>query len=184
MFPNHHAFSGAKLQCHPRTQLTRQSYSIFFLPNGEIVTVPPNPILSTVAIKQSGTITLIAKASDDHGARDVRLWISTKQCSRDPMTEIESCSAPVESDAPTVSNRDASGPGQKGCTERLVSPNLEVSGTPTGSMSHTLHARGVISAARRFGPHRLNSRCNEIMAHLRKSTKLPDHRQVFLTKQK
>lgn len=115
----------------------------FYLPNGDIVIVPPDPIRSTVAITQSGTVTLFARASDDQGVRDVQLWVWTTTCSKDPSTETESCSGPDLQEAPTASNRDASGPGQTGCTQRVAPQNLNVSNNSKGSVSYQVQARGV-----------------------------------------
>lgn len=114
----------------------------FYLPNGDIVTVPPNPILSTVAITQSGTVQIFARASDDQGVRDVQLWVWTTTCSKDPSTEIAECK-PENPQTPMASNRDASGPGQNGCTERVAPQSLNVSNNSRGSVSYQVEARGV-----------------------------------------
>lgn len=113
----------------------------FYLPNGDSVIVPPDPIRSTVAITQSGTVTLFARASDDQGVRDVQLWVWTTTCSIDSTGTAE-CK-PENPQTPMASNRDASGPGQTGCTERVAPQSLNVSNNSKGSVSHVVQARGV-----------------------------------------
>lgn len=115
----------------------------FHLPNGQIVSASPNSVPSAVTVPGGGTVTLIAKASDDQGVKDVQLWIGTKTCSIDPNTGTASCSGPGSQGAPTASNRDTRTAGQNGCTERLVSHNLVVNNTPRGSVSYEVGARGV-----------------------------------------
>jgi hypothetical protein len=116
----------------------------FHLPDGQIVSVSSNAAPPSAPIRSpNGRVTILAKASDDQGVRDTQLWVGTRTCSLDPNTGTESCSGPTLQGSPTVSNRDPSGPGQIGCTERLVSHNLTVSRTPTRSVSFEIDGRGV-----------------------------------------
>ena len=113
----------------------------FHLPNGQIVSASLNSAPSTVTVPGGGKVTLIANASDDQGAKDVQLWIGTKTCSVNAGTTT--CSGPGLLGAPTANNGDTLTAGQTGCTERLVSHNLEVRNTPSGSLSHEVEVRGL-----------------------------------------
>jgi hypothetical protein len=132
----------------------------FHLPDGQIVSVSSSSASpSSVTASSNGTVTLFAKASDDQGIRDVQLWIGTTTCSIDPSSGSLTCSGPTSGAAPTASNRDTRGPGETGCTERLVQHNLVVSYTPTSSTSHGVSARGVNFGGRevRIGVIRLQA---------------------------
>lgn len=115
----------------------------FHLPNGNIISASPNSVPATVVVPGGGTVTLIARASDDQGVKDVQLWIGTKTCKIDSGSETESCAGPGLQGAPTVSNRDARTSGQNGCTGRLAKHNLAVSKTSHGSVSYEVEARGI-----------------------------------------
>lgn len=128
----------------PSTDTTGPALTLdIFLPGGRIVSVTPNSVPAKVIAPANGRVTLTAKASDDQGVKDVQLRIRTITCTKDPDTEAETCSFSVDRDVPTASNPDNRTPGQKGCTERLVSHNVVVRNSPTGSESHVVEARGV-----------------------------------------
>jgi hypothetical protein len=129
----------------PSSDATAPAMAVdFHLPDGRIVSVSSNaPPPSSPIRSPNGKVTILAKASDDQGVRDSQLWVGTRTCSIDPNAGTVSCSGPGLQGSPTVSNRDPSGPGQKGCTERLVSYNLTISRTPTGSVSYEIDGRGV-----------------------------------------
>jgi hypothetical protein len=115
----------------------------FHLPNGQTLSASPNSVPSTVTVPGGGTVTVIAKASDDQGIKDVQLWIGTETCSYDPNNETESCVLPGLQTGPSASNRDTKTAGQSGCSERLVKQNLKVHNTPNGRVSHEVVAKGV-----------------------------------------
>ena len=104
------------------------------------MSVLPSSVPSTITVPGGGTVTLVAKASDNQGVQDVQLWIGTRSCSF--TGGIATCSGPGLLGAPTASNRDSGTAGRNGCTERLVKENLVVRNTSTGSVSHDVQARG------------------------------------------
>jgi hypothetical protein len=110
------------------------------LPGGKIESATPSVHPAKVTAPSDGTVTLIAKASDPDGVRDIQLWIGTRTCSG---TDAASCSGPGSLGKPTASNRDPGTPSQVGCTERLVSHNVVVSRTSRGSVSHEVSVRGI-----------------------------------------
>ena len=115
----------------------------FHLPNGSIVSVTPGSATSTIPVPGGGKVTVIVNAKDSEGIRDAQIWASSITERIDPNTGIVSRAGPGLLGAPTASNRDSGGPGQKGCTERLVSTDLEVHKSPTGSVSYEVSAAGV-----------------------------------------
>jgi hypothetical protein len=115
----------------------------FHLPNGSIVTVTPASTTSTVPVPGGGKVTVIVNAKDPQGIQDSQIWAASITTKIDPNTGTATRSGPGLLGAPTASNRDSGSAGQKGCTERVVSTNLEVSKSPTGSVSYEVHAAGV-----------------------------------------
>lgn len=115
----------------------------FHLPDGQIISASAVSSPRVIIVPSGGTVTLIASATDDQGAKDIQLWIGTKICTTDPATETTSCSGPGLQGAPTASNPDTRTAGQGGCTARQVSHNLVVTRTPTRSVSYEVEARGL-----------------------------------------
>lgn len=115
----------------------------FHLPNGSIVTVTPGSATTTVPVPGGGKVTVIVNAKDPQGIQDAQIWAADITTKINPATGITTRSGPGLLGAPTASNRDSGSQGQKGCTERVVSTNLEVSKSPTGSVSFEVHAVGV-----------------------------------------
>lgn len=115
----------------------------FHLPNGNIVTVPPGSTTSTVPVPGGGRVTVIVNAKDSEGIQDAQIWAANITSRTDPNTGIISQSGPGLLGAPTTSNRDSGSAGQKGCTERIATTNLDVSKSNTGSVSYEVHAVGL-----------------------------------------
>ena len=88
-------------------------------------------------------MTVIVNAKDSEGIQDAQIWAADITYKIDPSTGITTRSGPGLLGAPTASNRDSGSPGQKECTERVASINLEVRKSPTGGVSHEVHAVGV-----------------------------------------
>lgn len=110
------------------------------LPGGKIASATPAAPPAKVTAPSDGTVTLIAKATDPDGVRDVQLWIGTRSCSG---TDSAACTNPGLGGKPVASNRDPGAPGQVGCTERLVSHNIVVKRSSAGSVSHEVSVRGI-----------------------------------------
>ena len=115
----------------------------FHLPNGSIVTVTPGSSTSTVSVPGGGNVTVMVNAKDSEGVRDSQIWAASITERIDPATGVVTRAGPGLLGAPTSSNPDNGGPGQKGCTERLASTNLTVHKSPTGSVSYEVSAAGV-----------------------------------------
>lgn len=115
----------------------------FHLPNGSIVTVTPGSTTSTVDVPGGGKVTVIVNAKDGEGVQDAQIWAAGITWTTDPTTGITTRSGPGLLGAPTASNPDSRSPGEKGCTERVVSQNLEVHSTPRGGASYEVSARGL-----------------------------------------
>lgn len=115
----------------------------FHLPNGSIVSVTPGSSTSTIPVPGGGKVTVIVNAKDGEGVQDAQIWAADFTYKVDPVTGIASRSGPGLLGAPTASNRDSGGPGQKGCTERVASTNLEVRKLPNGYTGYEVHAVGV-----------------------------------------
>jgi hypothetical protein len=112
----------------------------FHLPNGTIVTVTPGSGISTVPVPGGGNVTLIVNAKDSEGIQEAQIWTASITTKIDPVTGVVSKTGPASFSTPTASNRDSGSAGQKGCTERLATTNLQVSKTSTGSVSYEVHA--------------------------------------------
>jgi hypothetical protein len=110
------------------------------LPNGTIVTVTPGSGISTVPVTGGGNVTLIVNAKDSEGIQEAQIWAASITTRIDPVTGIASKTGPASFSTPTASNRDSGSSGQKGCTERIATTNLQVSKTSTGSVSYEVHA--------------------------------------------
>ena len=115
----------------------------FHLPNGSIVSVTPGSGVSTVPVSGGGKVTVIVNAKDSEGVKDAQIWAASITTKIDPATGTASKTGPASFSAPTTSNPDSGSAGQKGCTERLATTNLEVSRTPAGSVSFEVHAVAV-----------------------------------------
>jgi hypothetical protein len=115
----------------------------FHLPNGSIVTVTPTSTPSTIKVPGGGQVTVLVKAIDSEGVQDAQIWAASIKYTIDPSTGTTSTSGPGLLSTPTASNRDGSSPGQKGCTERVVSQNLEVRKTSRGGIGYEVHAEGL-----------------------------------------
>jgi hypothetical protein len=113
------------------------------LPNGSIVTVTPGSTTSTVPVPGGGKVTVIVNAKDPEGVKDVQIWSASIITTIDPNTGVATRQGPGLLGAPSASNADSRSSGQKGCTERVVSENLEVSSTPQRVVSFEVGARGV-----------------------------------------
>jgi hypothetical protein len=144
------AFTGCTNHCKlgqeiviPSSDTTDPSVVMdFHLPNGSIVTVVPGSSTSTVPVPGGGRVTVIVNAKDSEGIQDPQIWAAEIKERINPGGTVTR-SGPGLLGAPTASNKDNGTPGQKGCTERLVSTNLEVSKSPTLSVSYEVHAVGV-----------------------------------------
>jgi hypothetical protein len=115
----------------------------FHLPNGTIVTVTPGSGVSTVPVPGGGRVTVIVNAKDSEGVQDAQIWAASITTKIDTATGTATKSGPALLTAATTSNRDSGSAGQKGCTERLATTNLEVSKSPAGSVSFEVHAVAV-----------------------------------------
>lgn len=128
----------------PASDTTDPSVVIdFHLPNGSIVTVAPGSGVSTVPVAGGGKVTVIVNAKDGEGVQDSQIWAAPITIRIDPATGTASRSGPALLGNPTTSNRDGGSAGQKGCTERIASTNLEVTKSSTGSVSFQVHAVAV-----------------------------------------
>lgn len=127
----------------------------FHLPNGNVVTVTPGSGISSVAVPGGGTVTVIVNSKDDEGVKSSEIWAADIKETTDPNTGLVTKVGPGLLGAPTMSNTDTKGPGQKGCTERVTQQNLEVHKTTNSSVSFEVSARGVNSEANK-SVHRLS----------------------------
>lgn len=115
----------------------------FHLPNGNIVTVTPGSTTTTVPVPGGGRVTVIVNAKDPQGVQDVQIWAASFTVRIDPNTGIGSQSGPGLLGAPTVSNKDNGTAGQKGCTERIATTNLDILKSPTANTNFEVHAVGL-----------------------------------------
>ena len=115
----------------------------FHLPNGNIVTVTPGSTTTTVPVPGGGRVTVIVTAKDPEGVQDAQIWAAEFTVRIDPGTGTGSQSGPGLLGAPTVSNKDNGSAGQKGCTERTATTNLEVRKSPTANVNYEVHAVGI-----------------------------------------
>lgn len=128
----------------PSSDATAPSIGMdFHLPNGSIVTVTSGSATSTVPVPGGGRVTVIVNAKDSEGIQDAQIWAADIRYKTDPNTGITTQSGPGSLGAPTASNKDVGNPGQKGCTERIATINLDVSKSPTAAVSKEVHAVGV-----------------------------------------
>ena len=126
----------------PSADATDPTVSLsFFLPDGTTVSAPAGPGPTDV-VTPPGEVVISAVARDPEGVRDVQLWVASRQCTFDPSSGTASCSGPGLLGAPTASNPDADAAGGNGCTERLVTQNVDVLKTATREVSFEVHARG------------------------------------------
>lgn len=136
----------------PSSDATDPSVTMdFHLPNGSIVTVTPSSGPSSIPVPGGGKVTVIANAKDSEGIQDAQIWAAEFTIRVDPSTGIASKSGPGLLGAPTASNRESGTPGQKGCTERVVSTDLEVRKLPNGHTGYEVHAMGVNFGGRKIG---------------------------------
>ena len=115
----------------------------FHLPNGNIVTVTPGSTTTTVPVPGGGRVTVIVNAKDPEGVQDAQIWAAEFTVTIDPNTGIGSQSGPGLLGAPTVSNKDNGSAGQKGCTERIATTNLDIRKSPTSNTNYEVHAVGL-----------------------------------------
>jgi hypothetical protein len=113
------------------------------MPNGSIVTVTPGYTTSTVPVPGGGKVTVTVNAKDAQGVKDAQIWAARITTTIDPNTGLATRSGSGLLGRPTASNADSGLPGQKGCTERVVSQNLKVSRTPQRVVSYKVTAHGV-----------------------------------------
>lgn len=115
----------------------------FHLPNGSIVTVTPTSGPSTIPVPGGGRVTVIVNAKDSEGVQDSQIWAADIKYKIDPNTGVTTQTGPGLLGAPSASNRDSGSQGQKGCTERVATINLDVNKSPTAALSQEVHAVGV-----------------------------------------
>ena len=115
----------------------------FHLPNGTIVTVTPGSTTSMVPVPGGGRVTVIVNAKDPEGIQDAQIWAAEIRTRTDPGTGTTTQSGPGFLGAPTVSNKDSGTAGQKGCTERVATTNLDVRKSATDSVSYEVHGVGL-----------------------------------------
>jgi hypothetical protein len=113
------------------------------LPNGNIVTVTPGSTITTVPVPGGGRVTVVVNAKDPEGAQDAQIWAAEFTVRIDPNTGIGSQSGPGLLGAPTISNKDNGSAGQKGCTERIATTNLEIRKSATANTNFEVHAIGI-----------------------------------------
>jgi hypothetical protein len=88
-----------------------------------------------------GTVTLIARATDPNGVKDVQLWVAEESCHTS--NGSETCSGPGLLGAPTANNPDNQSAGATGCTDRVVTQNVQISRNSNGSVSQQVNATSV-----------------------------------------
>ena len=98
----------------------------FHLPDGTLKTVKSGQAAPTIASATAGTATLIARATDPNGVKDIQLWVAAKSCHM--VGNLETCSGPGLLGRPTASNPDNQGAGASGCTERVANQNVPIGG--------------------------------------------------------
>lgn len=119
------------------------------LPDGQIVPVTENSSPTTIAVTGGGRVTVIVNTKDGEGVQDSQIWAAEEKYRIDPNTGARISAGPGLLGAPTASNRDGSSPGQKGCTERVATQNLEVLISPLGGTDFEIHASGLNFASRK-----------------------------------
>jgi hypothetical protein len=111
------------------------------LPDGTSTTVTSGTPSANVLSQSGGTVTLIARATDPNGVKDVQLWVAEKSCHIS--NGLESCSGPGLLGAPTASNPDNQTAGASGCTDRVVTQNVQISRTASTTRTQEVHATGI-----------------------------------------
>ena len=134
-------FSGAAVTI-PATDATPPAMTLdVHLPDGKLVTlVPGSSGTADVTSASGGTVTLIAKATDPEGVRDVQLWVQDENCH---VGQPQSCSGPGLGGAPSATNPDTQGTGATGCTERVVTENVQIGSNGSRFLSQQVFAKGV-----------------------------------------
>jgi len=109
----------------------------FHRPDGTLTTVTSTapPASATITSATGGTVTLIARATDPEGVKDIQIWAAEKDC------HGGTCSGPGQLGAPNAANPDNQAAGAKGCTQRLVTLNVQIGAG--GTVSQEVHAVGV-----------------------------------------
>jgi hypothetical protein len=117
------------------------------LPNGNIVNVTPGT--STIAVPGGGKVLVVVNAKDPEGIQDAQIWAAEIKTTIDPNTGAATGGNVPLIRAPMATNKDSATAGQNGCTERIVTTNLEVSKTPTGSVSYEVFGAGINFAGKK-----------------------------------
>lgn len=97
-----------------------------------------------IVVSPGGRVTLVAKASDPEGVKDIQIWVGTRTC----LTTggVPRCSGPGLLGGPEASNPDPVSPGGQACTERVATINLDAIHTAVRSVSHEISIRGINTA--------------------------------------
>lgn len=103
-----------------------------FLADGRVVSIAGGSTPLSVT-QPSGRVTLIAKATDANGPKDIQIRVETITCTI--AGGAATCGSPVLSIA---SNANTTAVGSPTCTERIAQINLDVIDTSTRRVSHSV----------------------------------------------
>ena len=112
-----------------------------FLADGRRLSVAGASSAPTTVSQPSGRFTLIAKAADPDGPKDIQIWVSTRECTTSGTQT--NCTGPGLLAAPAASNPNAAAVGGSTCTERIAQMNLDVVNTSVRQVTHDITVKAI-----------------------------------------
>jgi hypothetical protein len=112
-----------------------------FLADGRRLSVVGGSSAPTTVSQPPGRFTLIAKAADTDGPKDIQIWVRTRECTT--AGTQTSCTGPGLLGAPAASNPSSGAVGSSTCTERIAQINLDVVNTSVRQVTHDITVKAI-----------------------------------------